>query len=85
MGKLLCERIEKIDSAAVCSDPYFIIRLLVKAENGVVAQSPVVARHYVRVGHHRHFADADQSVTDTSGPHIVVLVVVEAQNGVGGE
>ena len=49
MGKLLCERIEKIDSAAVCSDPYFIIRLLVKAENGVVAQSPVVARHYVRV------------------------------------
>ena len=52
MGKFLCERIEKIDSAAVCSDPYFIIRLLVKAENGVVAQSPVVARHYVRVGNH---------------------------------
>ena len=43
MGELLCERIEKVDSASVCSDPYFIVGLLIEAEDGVVAQSTVVA------------------------------------------
>lgn len=48
MGELLRERIEKVDSASVCSDPYFIVGLLIEAEDGVVAQSTVVAGHYVR-------------------------------------
>ena len=52
MGELLRERIEQVDSASVCSDPYFIVGLLIEAADGVVAKSSAVAGHYDRVGHH---------------------------------
>ena len=59
MGKFLCEWVKAVDASSVCTDPNLVLGFLEKTQNGIVAQSAVVAGDYVGVGFHEHFPDAD--------------------------
>ena len=86
MGECTCHRIESVESFAISADPDVIRSvILVQAEDGRIAQTCI--QPYVAVGIcvHSALAYPDESLPDTAGPYVAVIVGIKALYRMGRE